>query len=772
MTKTMIHTGLAMTLAAVAGTTTPAAAQFEESPDAILQWYEQEWVTMERKVPDFFLAGYGAVWLPPISKTFDPASPGYDPFDRYDLGAPDSETVYGTESEWAAARDELQRAAGLVYVDIVMNHNSGRQTSGNFQQAGGWPHFWMGPVDLPFKSPTDNWGDFHGGVPGGYLQSENPGGPRYNTTDGDLVALVDIDQSTNNLFIRQPTGPGASNIPAGTIYNQPDPANAQYYGDLALPGEFVSNPGTFRNPGTFNYTFAPFNEADPMAGDPVVENATEYLMRWTRWMLEVQKVDGFRLDAAKHIPSWFWDNLWDAAVHNRWERPDGQLATPFSFGESTAGNFFVFDNYVRKVTGQNRPGDSWGNRDTLDLAGSGGLRNMINAGGFGDWNTAVFDAGGGHIDNVDDGFNNGSLGVNHAFSHDNGTLGDGSSRPGLPSERQMGYYVHAYLLLRTGETIVYHNARNTLRSFGFFPREGVSTALGWDPITNQPDSVITNLLEIRNEYARGFWIPLNGNFSDLMVSERRTPGNGKTNLLVGANDRYDAGFDTVTVTTGYPQGTRLVELTGNAANPDVDPGNQIAETLIVGPGGNVTIRVPRNSSSTGEHNRGFVVYGEALPDAELLLPGVTGTIPSQLVGSPSPNPGSARLAELRVVTGDTLQLRVEASQGDALDPDSIDTGAAFRINAGFEDWNNNGSPDYAWGDVFQGFEDFTFVSDPTSGGGSGLYVQPIDTTQLEEGTNYITVRVRKQRDRCRPSRPSCGACRRSGGRSRPRCRTS
>lgn len=729
-----------------AGLATPAQAQWEESPGVILQWFEQRWVDMERKVPDFFMGGYGAVWLPPISKTFDPASPGYDPFNRFDLGSPDAPTAYGTEAYWTAARRELQRAGGLVYVDIIMNHNSGRQTGADFQQRGGYPGFWMGPVQTPFKPPVANWGDFHAGVAGGFLQSENPGGPRYDTLRGDLVALIDIDQSSNHFFIRQPVESGnPDNIPAGTVYNRPNAENFRFYPDQSLPAQEVVNPGTFRNPGTFVSNFHPFNLSDPMQGDPVVENATGYLERWTRWMLDVQKVDGFRLDAAKHIPSWFWDNIWDSSVSMRWERPDGQMATPFSFGESTAGNQEVFDNYVRRVTGQNRPGDSFGNRDTLDLAGAGALRNLINANGFGNWADVLYNSGGGHIDLIDDGFNNGSLGVFHAFSHDNGTVGDGNSMPPLPTEKQMGYFVHAYLLMRTGETIVYHNSRGIPRSFGFFPREGTSTALGWNPTTGQPDDTMTRLVQLRNQYARGWFIPLNSNVSDVLVFERRTPSTGRANVLVAVNDRYDAGQLTVNVNTGYPAGTRLVELTGNAANPQVNPGGAIPQQIQVGPGGQVQLVVPNNSNASGEHNRGYVIYGEALPNATLTLSNVGSTIPGDLVTNPGANPASSRLTSIPVITSNSFEIQVQTSQGLAVDPNSIDSNAAFRINAGFEDWNGNGQVDYPWGHTLQGFENFTTVNSPLAGGGQGLYVQEIDATQLDEGLNYITVAVLKQR---------------------------
>src|SRR5690606_30656002 len=70
-----------------------------------LQYFEQEWDDMERRMPDVFLAGYDAFWLPPPHLASF-ASPGYDPFDRFSLGTPPlltnstsrTRTTYGTEA--------------------------------------------------------------------------------------------------------------------------------------------------------------------------------------------------------------------------------------------------------------------------------------------------------------------------------------------------------------------------------------------------------------------------------------------------------------------------------------------------------------------------------------------------------------------------------------------------------------------------------------------------------------------------------------------------
>jgi alpha-amylase len=715
-----------------------SAAQAQNAQN-YLQWFETEWDDIERRVPDFFLAGYNAVWLPPISKASF-LSPGYDPFDRFDIGQPPlltfsasrARTTYGTEATFKAMVDELQMSGGEVYIDAILNHNGGRTESDAFLAQGGYPGFWIPRENPPRdKQPTDDWGDFHNGVASGYLQSEDPGGARYDLLQGDLVALVDIAQESNNQFIRHPVEEGnPDNIPAGTIWNKPDPNNARFYQDQLLSPTIVNNPGTARNPGGLSFTRYPFNVNNPLAGDAVTDNGTGLLMRWAQWMVEVQGVDGFRLDAHKHTPSWFWDGFFDAAIHKTRTSPaTGNKVNPFTFGENVTGNSNILANQTRK--------DSFANRDALDLQGAARLRDLLNAGGFGSWANINANADSGHLDFADDGFINGSMGVNHVFSHDNGTAGSGNSVPPLPSARQQGFQMTAYMLMRPGRTIVYHNGRQFVsRGFGFHPREGNPNALGWDAATQSLDDTVTTLMKIRNQVAYGQYFQLNGNISDTLVFERTF--NNQANSLVAVNDRWDSGIDTVTVNTSYPQGTRLHEMTGNAADPAIDPSNAIPELIVVGPGGSVTLQVPHNRTGATEHGKGYVIYAEALPEAEVTFIGADGVI--------DPDPASfpdflQRLNETTVITDDTFEIRLQTQAGDPLDPNTDDN-ALFAFNQRNKDFNGNGVTDIpTTSSVIGGFEEFTTLNAPlyNSGNSFGLYRQEIDATQMEEGYHYLTV---------------------------------
>lgn len=695
---------------------------------SILQWFENSWSVIEYRAPDLFVTGYGGVWLPPPSLASF-GSPGYDPFDRFNLGQPGNETIYGTEADMRAMITELKRADTEVYFDIIMNHNGGRTSNAAFIADGGWPGFYFPGTTVNF------WGDFHSGQ----FQSMDPSGANYNLFEGDLVGLIDINQSSNFQFIRHPIGPDSRNIPPGNFRNRPDPANTRFYPDRQLTPRTFVNPAPRGDGAT--WTIYPFNTANPAAGDPVVENATALLMRWCQWMLDDLKVDGFRLDAAKHIPQWFWNNFYDPTVFGRRQKPDGTFGTPFSFGESVAGNDFV-QTYIRI--------DGFGYRDALDLNEAGQLRNILNEGGFNTWQNAVNNS----IDIQDDGFNNRTQGVGHVFSHDNGSVGNGSSAPALPDPSRYGMPQNAYVLFKSAHPLVFFNAREMHTRFtnrGFWPREGNPTALG------DLDQNLRRLVQVANGHARGnFFVrnstdPVNTSLADVLIFER---GNGVVgNVIVAVNDRNDAGFQTRSVATSFPQGTRLRELSGNASDPVVDPNDSIADTIVVGAGGRITINIPNNTSVTGvAHHRGYVVYGPAAPAGTLSFRLAGG---NTLISSEIPADGASvpswrrRNTPMTIISAPSFEIRLDTTKADPLDS-NFDDFAVFRVNAGFVDLNGNGSFDMpASGLVDGGYERFLTQSNPISGPGGtgtvGTYRQVINTAQLPEGPNYVSAIAYRRR---------------------------
>ncbi|MCB9853615.1 MAG: hypothetical protein H6819_11010 [Phycisphaerales bacterium] len=726
------RTGLVRLLMLPALAAFAATANAAQDPPTILQYFESGWDTIRYRMPDVFMAGYDGTWLPPVQKaTAGTSGVGYDLFDRFDLGSTTSPTRYGTESGFRLMVDQSHRANVRVYVDFLLNHNSFPDittsddpflNNGNsFWENGGYPGFAL-------ELPGDAFGDFHA-YSNGCPQSTNPNDGCYNLYDGRLLGLIDIDQSKGGAayeWIRHPVAVDADNIPMlpGAVRNQPDPANAKFYPDTDLPAIMPNNPGTSRNPNPPQYTFYPFNTADPAAGDAVPESASRLLLRTTKYYLEVLKVDGFRLDAIKHTPEWFFDNLWDAAVYGRYVDFDGVSKTPYSFGEAVEGNSRILD-WVRKPGENGGPGWpalgwEFGNRDALDLNEAGQLRDIISAGGFGNWNNVL----GASVDNADDGFNNGTVGVHHVTSHDNSfNLDDTVSQ--------------AYVLMRPGPAVVYHNALE-FGVPGFPAPDSRLDAIGLG------GTRITTLVKIRNQYGRGFFFPLNSNRNDVLAFTRRSPSS-EDNVLVGLNDSNANGFDSVSITTAFPAGTRLHELTGNAASPIVDPNGDIPELITVGAGGVISnFRVPRNSSTAqASHRNGYVIYGPAVPTGTLSIANATTIVaPPDSASTPDPR---QRVNPVTIVTSSTFDILLQTQQTDPSDPNTDDA-AVFRIDSGFVDHNGNGGVDHTDSTaVDYGFEDFLTENSPRFGGGTGTYRQTIDASQLGDGYHYITVRAYRHR---------------------------
>ncbi len=716
----------AMVVALALSSAAPAAADV-----TIIQYFESKWDSIRYRMPDIFMAGYDGTWLPPPQRSAAGVNGiGYDLFDRFDLGTDANPTRYGSESGLRLLVEQYHRASAHVYVDWLMNHNAAwDNTSGgdpflnngqSFIQNGGYPGFAL-------SYSHDAYGDFNA-YTNPCPQSTNPGSGCYDLFNGRLLGLIDIDVSHGGAgyeWIRHPVAADPDNIPMPptAIRNLPNAANARLYPDRDLPGYSPVNPGTSRNPGPPQYTFYPYNAIDPALGDAEPESATFLLLRATQYYLEVLGVDGFRLDAAKHMPTWFWDNLWDASVHNRWIDFDGNAKIPYSFSESVESNGNMV-NWVRKPGENGGPGwpaVGWefGNRDALDLNEAGQLRDIIGAAGGGHWDNVL----GASVDNID-GFNNGTIGVHHVTSHDNS----------FPNE---DITAQAYVLMRTGPCVVYHNALEF--GAGDFPRpDSRKDAIGLG------SSHITTLVRLRHQYGRGFFIPLNANRADVMVFTRRSPGS-EDNVLVAVNDSHANGINTLNVTTAFPQGTRLHEQTGNAADPVVDPLNAIPETIIVGAAGAINnLAVPRQRNSNGTfHGRGYVVYGPAVPTGTLSIANATTTVaPPDTPGTPDP---VQRVNPVTIVTSPTFDILLQTEHTDPLDPDTDDL-AVFRIDSGFADDNGNGGVDYlTLGEPLYGFEDFLTENSPRFTGGSGAYRQTIDAAALGEGYHYITVRAFRHR---------------------------
>lgn len=688
-----------------------ASAQNASSP-AIFQIFEADWELIDDRMADIHSVGYGRLWVPPPSKASGGGfSVGYDMFDRFDLGSPRDETRYGTDSGFRAMISSAHKAGVGVNPDLLWNHNAFSDYRDTTLVAqGGYPGF-------AITLPGDINGDFHSPFASGDIE-------------GRISGLNDIDHDKDNRFIRHPTQVGnPNNLPAGTLYNRPDANNARFYPDLALGGTNVidgrGNPTTLYD----------FNASTPLAGDPLMENSLELLMRNVRWMIQEYDIDGFRMDAVKHFEREFLNDFDTASfLAKRTPLLDGSPNHVYSFGEAFDGNKAFLQTFVRRDITNGNLGTVGGNRDALDFSLFFALRdNLTGNGQSNNWHS-IRNA---PLDLNDDNLMNGSQGVSFVESHDSGGA-------------FLNNVAHAYTLMLPGEAIVYMNADAIPGDA--FPEEGRADALG-----GFYGDAITKLVGIRNTHGRGDfqerWLDdaFNSNgFSNVYVYERLN------SAVVALNSRNDAVAETRTVQTAFAPGTVLVELTGNAADSTVDPSGTIPDSVVVNGSGQITVTAPGNANG----GRGYTIYGVAGPEGSL---NVTSTSVIEGTNPTSANFGTARTTDIEVISDPTFTVRLDTTAVSLPNPSGAGTvrdvhadgDTAILMVDGGVDLNGNGSVDNVTpGSVSYGFDEFLTTNTPgydwdgsqNVGTGTGVYEQVVDATQLGEGRHYLTARAFRHRN--------------------------
>lgn len=705
---------LAVACIGLVGAAGRAAAE-DVSPPVILQYFESTYATIEKRAPDIFRVGYGSVYTPPPGRSDQGSfSVGYDQYDRFDLGTPGSPTLYGTETGIRTTVREIHKFADY-YVDFVINHN-GYSTQGTpgFPAAGGYPGMFLtapGYADGDFNSAFA-WGD----------------------VNGRLAGLIDINHAANIQAIRSPVPGFANNIPAGTapaygrLANVPDEANRRFYPDQGLQPILVYDPHT----GEQNIAVYPFNNAAPLAGDPTPENVTGYLMRNAQWLVQSVGVDGFRIDAAKHVEGFSLD-YFDRAVYRSSLRPllNGATRQVYSWCEVYDGSPAYLQTFIQKTIDPANPGRIGANRDTLDFPLFFALRDNLTGNGY---QNSWYNIRGATLDLSDDGLHNGSQGVKFVQSHDD-------------YGPYLGNVAQAYVLMHPGNAVVYFNGREfgTNRNF---PKDGRGDALG-----GAYGDAVTGLVDIRNRWGRG-------NYVERWCEKENFAYERSGSCMVILSNRLDSGFDSRTLLTNFSPGTRLVELTGNAADPWTDPTNDIPEMVVVNGDRTINVRFLRNASGGHFTGNGYLVYGLAAPQGALSLSGVAQTLPGQVPemnGSADANAyanATTRVADIRVITGNTFQAVLQTAAVNLLgnpafrEREADGDNALVRIDEGL-DLNGNGRVDYVDpGNMAYGFEEFGDFKSPGwfNSDGNGRYVQTIDATRLGEGMHYLTVRAFRHRE--------------------------
>ena len=105
------------------------------------------------------------------------------------------------------------------------------------------------------------------------------------------------------------------------------------------PGRFGADPQHFHHGGTTEETLAVAGLPDLAQEDPYVRDE---LFRWIRWVDRQTGVDGYRIDAAKHMPAAFVEGL-------LWQVQEGLGQERYAFSEVFDGNPGHLEDYVSSV---------------------------------------------------------------------------------------------------------------------------------------------------------------------------------------------------------------------------------------------------------------------------------------------------------------------------------------------------------------------------------------------------------------------------------------
>ncbi|MCE7066652.1 alpha-amylase [Dyadobacter sp. CY326] len=247
------------------------------------EWYYPEdgslWNHYAAEAQRLKSLGFDAVWLPPAHKGMEGGSAsGYDSYDLYDLGEFDQKgsvrTKYGTKDELIAAIKAGQQAGLQVYSDIVLNHMGGADEKEVVTVREVTPENRNEFVSEPREIEA-------------YTRFTFPGrGGKYSQFiwDHQCFSGVDYNAATQETAIY-------------SIQNE--------YGDGWQDVLDLEN-------GNFDYLML----SDIDFRNPHVR---EELKRWGEWYYETVGMDGFRLDAIKHMDPQFFVE-WLDHLRNKYNR--------------------------------------------------------------------------------------------------------------------------------------------------------------------------------------------------------------------------------------------------------------------------------------------------------------------------------------------------------------------------------------------------------------------------------------------------------------------
>jgi alpha-amylase len=271
-------------------------------------WYIPDdgslWNQLNKTAHELKSAGFSALWLPPAYKgSGGGRDVGYGVYDLFDLGEFDQKgsvrTKYGTCDQYLTAIKTAQNAGIQIYADVVFNHKDGGDET---------ERIWAEEID---------WNDRNRAVSDWY---EIEAYTKFNFSGrGDKYSSMKwcwwwFDSLSYNAATKR----------ADKLYRIKN-----------------NNFETEVSPEHGNYDYLMANDLD--MGNEFVRGE---LMYWGRWFVDTTGVDGFRIDAVKHIRSSFFR---DWLNHLRVHFGKREL---FSVGEYWSQDINALHGYIAATDGR------------------------------------------------------------------------------------------------------------------------------------------------------------------------------------------------------------------------------------------------------------------------------------------------------------------------------------------------------------------------------------------------------------------------------------
>jgi glycosidase len=566
--------------------------------EVILQYFSTPYRELTARLPELAEAGYEAIWFPPPFKAGSIFSMGFDSYDRFDIGNKDQMggvgTLHGTADELLEFMKMAHRFGIRVYFDNVMAHNGGpipgydentpltvqpgfvpedfhllKRADGFFRKMPEYPdwdnewevlHRNQFGLDLALETPiNESFGSFERAQFPKYTGIRHPDNPEYYL-DTDLpIATNGTGGAVFTFANKEPyQDVGCATCAAGSAGNGRfdwNDVNGNGQHDAGEDSEPFTDTGIDPSHPDRQTLAWGFGDGRYNMGNPVPEDVNAMLFRAVRWFIDVCRVDGFRLDAVKHVPYYFFGKDFGADKDQANWGYNGQIQEQYNIsrGFSDWGNHrdSVFSTEIPRndamLFGEHLGSKPWWERKEQDFINVG-MRIANND----LYNTLTFAvAGWGSLTGMDQP-GAGTMGVDtavmYAGSHDFNYIST-FDRPSA----------HALILTRAGLPIIYTDGYNEAQfqdqNGKYFPQHGDNAFVG-----QYGDKHLPNLLYIHQLFARGDQVAKWGDSSYVAYERhdyRETGHPGNAVILAFMMARNGAGGQARGWTTTFAEGARL-----------------------------------------------------------------------------------------------------------------------------------------------------------------------------------------------------------------------